>query len=56
MLRRLKTNRLPLKEILDLDEHEKSRKATVSLFNSLPPQILVVDDFKEEASIISGLI
>ena len=36
-----------------MDENEESRKATISLFNSLPPQILVVDDFEEENSIIS---
>ena len=46
-------DRLLPREIADLDENEESRKGTISLFNSLPPQILVVDDIEEEISIIS---
>ena len=53
---RQQADRLLPKEISDLDENEESRKSTISLFNSLPPQILVVDDFVDEASIISDWI
>jgi superfamily I DNA/RNA helicase len=53
---RQQADRLLPKEISDLDENEESRKATISLFNSLPPQILVVDDFEDETSIISDWI
>ncbi len=41
------------KEISDLDENKVSRKGTVSLFNSLPPQILLLNNYKEENTIIS---
>lgn len=50
---RQKADRLLPREISDLDENVESRKATISLFNSLPPQILVTDDLDEENSIIS---
>ena len=53
---RQQADRLLPKEISDLDENEESRKATISLFNSLPPQILVVDDFDDENSIIADWI
>ena len=53
---RHQADRLLPKEISDLDENEESRKATISLFNSLPPQILVVDDFDDETSIVSDWI
>jgi len=53
---RKQADRLLPKEISDLDENEESRKATISLFNSLPPQILVVDDLDDETSIISDWI
>ena len=49
-------DRLLPKKISDLDENEESRNATISLFNSLPPQILVVDDFDDESSVISDWI
>ena len=44
-----------LPKISDLDENEESRKATISLFNSLPPQILIVDDH-EKNTIVSDWI
>jgi hypothetical protein len=53
---RQQADRLLPKEISDMDENEESRKATISLFNSLPPQIFVVDDFAEESSIIADWI
>ena len=49
---RQQADRLLPKEISDLDENEESRKAKISAFNSLPPQILVVDD-PEKKSVIN---
>ena len=50
---RQQADRLLPREISDLDENEESRKATISLFNSLPPQILIAEDTNEENSMIS---
>ena len=53
---RQQADRLLPREIADLDENEESRKGTISLFNSLPPQIVVVDEIEDEISIISKWI
>ena len=53
---RQQADRLLPRELADLDENEESRKGTISLFNSLPPQILVVDDIEDEISKISKWI
>ena len=53
---RQQADKLLPKEIADLDENEESRKSTISLFNSLPPQIIVLNDFEEEKLIISDWI
>ena len=44
------------RELADIDENQESRKATISLFNSLPPQILIVDDEQDEKLMISDWI
>ena len=53
---RQQADRLLPREIMDLDENEENRKSTISLFNSLPPQISLVDDIEEEKSVISEWI
>lgn len=53
---RQQADRLLPKEMSDLDENEESRKATISLFNSAPPKIEIVDDYDEETALIAGWI
>ena len=53
---RQQADRLLPRELADIDENQESRKATISLFNSLPPQILIVDDEQDEKLIISDWI
>lgn len=53
---RQKADRLLPRQLSDMDEIEETRKATISLFNSLPPQILTVSDLNEETLIVSDWI
>ena len=53
---RQQADRLLPRELADIDENQESRKATISLFNSLPPQILIVDDEQDEKLMISDWI
>ena len=53
---RQKADKLLPKEISDFDENEESRKGTISIFNSMPPEICVVENLKEESLRISDWI
>lgn len=53
---RKKADRLLPTKISDLDENEESRKGTISLFNSAPPQIFLADSIEEEKSKVSDWI